>query len=56
MWYVNEQVEEESKASDILSKIQMIGGDTGLLLSLDNELASRVYANPFPANSKLGNM
>jgi len=53
MWYVNEQVEEESNASDILSRIQMIGGDKGLLLSLDNELAARVFVNPFPANSKL---
>ncbi|MCL2166990.1 MAG: ferritin [Clostridiales bacterium] len=53
MWYVNEQVEEESQASDILSRINMIGNDTGLLLSLDNELAARVYNNPFPNNSKL---
>ena len=53
MWYVNEQVEEEANASDILSRIQMIGDDRGLLLSLDNELASRVFVNPFPANGKL---
>ncbi|MCL2121788.1 MAG: ferritin [Clostridiales bacterium] len=53
MWYVNEQVEEESQASDILSRINMIGNDQGLLLSLDNELAARTYVNPFPNNSKL---
>jgi len=53
MWYVNEQVEEEANASDILSRIQMIGNDKGLLLSLDNELATRVFVNPFPNNSKL---
>ena len=53
MWYVNEQVEEEADASDILSKIQMIGADKGLLLTLDNELAARKFVNPFPANSKL---
>ena len=53
MWYVNEQVEEESNASDILSRIQMIGDDKGLLLSLDNELAARTFVNPFPNNSKL---
>ena len=52
MWYVNEQVEEEANASDILSKIEMIGDDKGLLLSLDNELAARVFANPFPTDSK----
>ncbi|MCL2062793.1 MAG: ferritin [Candidatus Cloacimonetes bacterium] len=53
MWYVNEQVEEESNASDILSKIEMIGNDKGLLLALDNELATRTFVNPFPNNSKL---
>ena len=53
MWYVNEQVEEESNASDILSKTQMIGSDKGLLLALDNELATRTFVNPFPNNSKL---
>ena len=53
MWYVNEQVEEEANASDILSRIEMIGSDRGLLLTLDNELATRVYNNPFPNNSKL---
>ena len=53
MWYVNEQVEEEANASDILSRVELIGGDTGLLLTLDNELATRVFVNPFPNNSKL---
>ena len=48
MWYVNEQVEEESSASDVLSKLQMIGDNTGLLLALDKELATRVFVNPFP--------
>ncbi|MCL2059979.1 MAG: ferritin [Oscillospiraceae bacterium] len=53
MWYVNEQVEEESNASDIISKIELIGDDKGLLLTLDNELAARTYVNPFPNNPKL---
>jgi len=53
LWYVNEQVEEESNASDILSKINLIGNDRGLLLGLDNELATRTFVNPFPNNSKL---
>ena len=53
MWYVNEQVEEESNASDIIGKIEMIGDDKGLLLTLDNELAARTYVNPFPTNVKL---
>ena len=48
MWYVNEQVEEEASASDVLSKIQMIGDNTGLLLALDTELAARTFVNPLP--------
>jgi ferritin len=54
MWYVNEQGEEEANASDILSRIDMIGNDRGLLFTLDKELETRVYANPFPNSSKLG--
>ena len=52
MWYVNEQVEEESGASEILEKLRLIGDNKGLLLTLDNELATRVFVHPFPANAK----
>ena len=48
MWYVNEQVEEEASAGDILSKLTMIGDSKGLLLNLDKELAARTFNNPFP--------
>jgi len=49
MWYVNEQVEEEASATAILDKLQLIGDNKGLLLSLDNELSNRVFVNPFTA-------
>ena len=49
MWYVNEQVEEESNARDILDRLRLIGDNSGQLLTLDNELATRVFVNPFPA-------
>ena len=49
MWYVNEQVEEEANAADIIGKLTMIDGDTRALLTLDTELAARVFVNPFPA-------
>jgi len=49
MWYVNEQVEEEASATDILDKLRLIGDNKGLLLSLDKELSARVFVNPFPA-------
>ena len=54
MWYVNEQVEEEANASDIINRIELIGNDRGMLLTLDNELGARVFVNPFPGNSKIG--
>ena len=47
MWFVNEQVEEEASARDILDKLELIGGDRGHLVNLDNELGSRVFVNPF---------
>jgi len=49
MWYVNEQVEEESDVSEILDKLKLIGDNKGMLLTLDNELATRVFVDPFPA-------
>lgn len=48
MWYVNEQVEEEANVAGILDKLRLIGDNQGLLLTLDNELAARVFVNPFP--------
>ena len=49
IWFVNEQVEEESSAAAILDKLRLIGDNKGMLLTLDNELATRVFVNPFPA-------
>ena len=53
MWYVNEQVEEESNDNDILNKLKLIGDSKGHILDLDTELGARVYANPFPMDTKL---
>jgi ferritin len=53
LWYVEEQVEEEASVRDIVDKLELIGCDSGLLLTLDNELASRTFVNPFPKNVKL---
>ena len=49
MWYVNEQVEEEANATGILDKLRLIGDHKAALITLDNELAARVFVNPFPA-------
>ena len=51
MWYVDEQVEEEANATEVLDKLGMIGDNKGLLLNLDIELGARVFVNPFPAKS-----
>jgi len=48
IWFVNEQVEEESSATAILDKLRLTGENMGMLLTLDNELAARVFVNPFP--------
>jgi len=48
MWYVDEQVEEESNVTDIIDKLRLIGENKGLLLTLDDQLAEREFVNPFP--------
>ena len=53
MWYVNEQVEEEASAKDIIAKLKILGNDKGLLFALDHELAKKEFDNPFPADSKI---
>jgi ferritin len=40
-WFVNEQVEEEKSAKQIVDQIKRIGNDGGALLMLDRELAAR---------------
>ncbi len=43
-WFVNEQVEEEDTANDIVSKLRLIGDDKSNLLLLDRELGMRSSA------------
>ncbi|MBN1166620.1 MAG: ferritin [Methanospirillaceae archaeon] len=47
-WFIDEQVEEEENARDILDKLKLIEGEkgTGVLFMLDKELATRVYTPP----------
>jgi len=42
-WYINEQIEEEANADELVKKLQFIGDDKNALLSLNTELAARVY-------------
>ncbi|MBU0559100.1 MAG: ferritin [Bacteroidetes bacterium] len=41
-WFVDEQVEEEAIASDIVQKFNLIGDSKGGLFMLDRELGSRI--------------
>ncbi|MCD8293943.1 MAG: ferritin [Clostridia bacterium] len=40
-WFVKEQLEEEKSASDLLTKVELLGDDAHALLVLDGELAAR---------------
>jgi ferritin len=43
-WFVNEQVEEEASADDVVQKLKLIGDNTSALFLLDTELAGRTFA------------
>ncbi|MDR1930556.1 MAG: ferritin [Treponema sp.] len=47
MWYVNEQVEEEATADELLTKIRMAENYPGLLFTIDAELGNRTFVDPF---------
>ena len=42
-WYVNEQIEEEATADELVKKLQFVADDKNAMLTLDKELAARVY-------------
>ena len=46
-WFVNEQVEEEANADELVVKLNNIGGNSGLLYFLDAELGARQFVDPF---------
>ncbi|MEM0466407.1 MAG: ferritin [Candidatus Thermoplasmatota archaeon] len=45
-WFVNEQVEEEASAHDIIQQLKLIGKDTSGLFMLDKQLGTRVFTPP----------
>jgi len=47
-WFIGEQVEEESNASDIIGRLGLIGDKGGGLFMLDKELGARVFVMPSP--------
>lgn len=47
-WFIDEQVEEEKNASDLINQCKMIGDHVGGMIMLDKELAARQYVAPAP--------
>ena len=51
-WFIDEQVEEEENAVEIINKLRMLDGNGYGMYMLDQELAARVYATPSPLAAK----
>ena len=45
-WFVKEQGEEETNANDLITKMELFGGDPKSLYMLNQELGTRVYTAP----------
>ena len=45
-WFVKEQAEEETNASELISKMELFGSDPKSLYMLNRELAERTYSPP----------
>ena len=45
-WFVKEQGEEEKNAGDMITKMELFGGDAKGLYMLNSELAGRTYSAP----------
>lgn len=45
-WFIDEQVEEEANASELVAKLELIGEDKSALFMLDKDLSARVFVQP----------
>jgi len=45
-WFIDEQVEEEASASEVVEKLKLAGNQGGGLFMLDRELGTRVFTSP----------
>lgn len=45
-WFIDEQVEEEASADEIVQQLKMVGDNAGALFMLDRELGQRVFVDP----------
>jgi ferritin len=51
-WFVDEQVEEESNADELVQKLKMIGDDKAAAFFIDQELKQRVFVDSTKANTQ----
>ena len=45
-WFIKEQGEEEMNSSNLITRMELFGGDAKALYMLNSELAGRVYSAP----------
>lgn len=50
-WFVNEQVEEEETAREIIDRLELIGDNGLAMYTLDTELGARTFTTPSPLAS-----
>lgn len=48
-WFINEQVEEEATAEQVLLELKMIEGNSSAMFLMNRELGARVYTPPAAA-------
>jgi ferritin len=48
-WFIDEQIEEEETATDLIKQLKLIGDNGYGLLMLDKEMAQRSFTEPKPA-------
>jgi len=53
-WFIDEQVEEEESAEEILDKLEMAGDDGSALMMLDKEMGQRPIGSVFPVKAEEG--
>lgn len=47
-WFIDEQLEEETNADDMITRMNLFGQDAKALYDLDQEYAARAYSVPSP--------
>ena len=53
-WFVDEQVEEEENAREMIAAVEAVEGNKYGMYMLDKELATRTYAQPSPLATSAG--